>query len=251
MAANDCLPLNDRPPASATVALRIACVIVGLGLWFLTQWLIGTRPPMGDDAVVAGEVLSRHDAVFVWTEPLNQTLHRNPRAADWLLIASSAVIDLLGIGLLAVAVFGPSLRPFIGLLMLFALRQFCQTVCALPPPEGIIWRSPGVPTLLVTYGVANDFFFSGHTGIAVLGAVELSRQNGRWWWVMGAAIVAFEAATVLVLRAHYTLDVFTGMVTALLVAGLSARLAPSVDAAVERLTAALAKTSDVTNRSTP
>ncbi len=87
----------------------------------------------------------------------------------------------------------------------------------------------------MTYGVANDFFFSGHTGIAVLGAVEMSRLKGRWWWVLGTAIVAFEATTVLVLRAHYTLDVFSGMVTALLVAALAARLAPSVDTAVERL----------------
>jgi hypothetical protein len=230
------------------VALRIAFVVIGLGLWFFTQWLIGARPPMGENAVIAGQLLSRHDAIFVWTERINHTLRNNDRAADALLITSSAVIDLLGLGLLAVAIFGRSLRPFLGLLMLFALRQFCQAVCELPPPEGIIWRSPGVPTLLVTYGVANDFFFSGHTGIAVLGAVELSRLNGRWWWIPGTAIVAFEATAVLVLRAHYTLDVFTGLVTALLVAALAARLAPPVDAALERLTAVFCRCDDVTNQ---
>jgi hypothetical protein len=138
MPANDRLPLDARRPTLAMVALRIAFVVVGLGLWFFTQWLIGTRPPMGDNAVVAGQVLSRHDAVFVWTEQVNQTLRNNDWAADALLITSSAIIDLLGIGLLAVAIFGRSLRPFLGLLMLFALRQFCQAVCALPPPEGII-----------------------------------------------------------------------------------------------------------------
>ena len=246
MPAEDRLPLDFRRPTSAMVALRVVFVIVGLGLWFLTQWLIGTRPSMGDNAVVAGEVISRH--VFVWTEPLNQALLQNRQSADLLLITSSAVIDLLGIGLLAVTIFGRSMRPFLGLLMLFALRQFCQAVCALPPPEGIIWRSPGVPSLLVTYGVVNDSFFSGHTGIAVLGAVEMSRLKGRWWWILGTAIVAFEATTVLVLRAHYTLDVFTGMVTALLVAVLAARLAPFVDAAIERLTAVFWRGDDVTNQ---
>ena len=121
MAAEDRLPLDVRRPTLAMVSLRIVFVVVGLGLWFLTQWLIGTRPPMGDDAVVAGEVISRHDAVFVWTEQLHQSLHRNPRVANSLLIASSAVIDLLGIGLLALAIFGRSLRPFLGLLMLLLL----------------------------------------------------------------------------------------------------------------------------------
>jgi len=34
---------------------------------------------------------------------------------------------------------------------------------------------------------------------------------------------------VLVLRAHYTMDVFTGIVAALLVASLSERLSPRID----------------------
>ena len=38
-----------------------------------------------------------------------------------------------------------------------------------------------------------------------------------------------EATTVLVLRAHYTMDVFTGAVTALWVDGLAGSLAPGVD----------------------
>jgi hypothetical protein len=44
----------------------------------------------------------------------------------------------------------------------------------------------------------------------------------------------FEAATVLILRAHYTMDVFTGAVTALLVAQLAAHLAPRCDAWLAR-----------------
>jgi hypothetical protein len=36
-------------------------------------------------------------------------------------------------------------------------------------------------------------------------------------------------ATVLVLRAHYTLDIFTGIVAALWIAHLSERIAPRLD----------------------
>jgi len=36
----------------------------------------------------------------------------------------------------------------------------------------MIWRHPGIPSLLVTYDVATDFFFSGHTAIAVLASIE-------------------------------------------------------------------------------
>jgi membrane-associated phospholipid phosphatase len=77
--------------------------------------------------------------------------------------------------------------------------------------------------------VANDLFFSGHTAIAVLGAIELARTGRRWLAYAGAGIAVFEALSVLLLRAHYTMDVFTGAVTAILVSGITLRLAPVVD----------------------
>ncbi len=93
----------------------------------------------------------------------------------------------------------------------------------------MIWHYPGFPSLLVTYHVANDFFFSGHTAIAVFGAVELSRFHRKWLTAIAILIVLFEVATVLILRAHYTMDVFTGMLAALCVARISERLSPSLD----------------------
>jgi membrane-associated phospholipid phosphatase len=109
------------------------------------------------------------------------------------------------------------------------LRQFMQGMCALPAPHGIIWHDPGFPSLLVTYKVANDFFFSGHTTIAVLGAYEVSRLRRRWLTVPACMVLVFEILTVLSLRVHYTMDVFTGIVTALLVSRLSSRIAPAID----------------------
>ena len=98
-----------------------------------------------------------------------------------------------------------------------------QAVVALPAPPDAIWRYPGFPSLLVTYNVANDYFFSGHTSIAVLGATELWRAGKRWLTALGIAMVVFEVLTVLVLRAHYTMDVFTGLVTGLYAARLADR----------------------------
>jgi hypothetical protein len=76
---------------------------------------------------------------------------------------------------------------------------------------------------------------SGHTGLAVLAAVELARTGRKSLTALGVLIVLFEAATVLVLRAHYTMDVYAGAVTALLVAELARRWAPRCDQALARL----------------
>jgi membrane-associated phospholipid phosphatase len=99
--------------------------------------------------------------------------------------------------------------------------QFCV---ALPAPPNQIWHDPGFPSLLVTYNVAHDYFFSGHTAIAVLAATELRRLNRRWGTVLAVLLVAFEIGTVLVLRAHYVMDVFAGLITGLYVAHLADRL---------------------------
>src|SRR5258705_306053 len=160
--------------------------------------------------------------------------------ADASLIASSAVIDLLGLFLLGAAIFGPTFRPFVGLLLLYALRQLCQGLCAFAPPEGMIWRSPRFPSLLVTYGTATDLFFSGHTAIAVYGGIELARLGGVWVWV-GIAVAAIEATTVLVLRAHYTMDVFAAIFTALWAAAAAGLPPPYFDRALAGPPRALAR----------
>ncbi len=212
--------------------LKLLFVLVGLALWFGTQWLIGHRPSGGDDAGIV-------DLPLRWTQPVNRYLNQHVAAADSLLVISSFVIDCLGIFLLGWSVLGPSIRPFLGLLILFALRQVCQGLIALPPPVGMIWRQPTlfgveVPSLLVTYGVANDLFFSGHTALAVYGAVELGRLGRRWLVTAAVVIAAFQMGVVIVLRAHWTMDVFAGAVTALVAAYLAAHLAPRCDRLLAR-----------------
>ena len=124
---------------------------------------------------------------------------------------------------------GRSIRPFLSLVLVVALRQVFQWLCALPPPPDMIWHYPGFPSLLVTYNVANDYFFSGHSAVAVLGAWELGRTGRRGLIVVGVVLALFEMATVIVLRAHYTMDVFAGVLAALACAYVSERVAPRLD----------------------
>ncbi len=168
------------------------------------------------------------DRIHDLTASANSYLHFHPGAANALLIVSSGIIDLLGIFLLSTWIFRGEPRPFVGLVIVLGLRQIMQACVALPAPPDAIWHYPGFPSLLVTYGVAYDYFFSGHTAIAVLAATELVRLGKRWISVGAVGIVLFEAATVLILRAHYTMDVFTGLVTGLYAAHLAERIAASM-----------------------
>jgi PAP2 superfamily C-terminal len=202
------------------VGERVAVIIVALLIWFWTQALIGRKAPASNGI---GDLV--HDLTARW----HAYFLANPRAANSALIISSLFIDLIGLSVIGAAIFGPTFAPFLAILIVFALRQICQAFSTLPPPPGIIWRNPGFPALLVTYSVGNDFFFSGHTALAVLGAIEAANY-GPIWLALAAAVIALgEILIVLVLRAHYTLDVVAGVLAAFVAADVAGRLAPTVD----------------------
>src|SRR6266851_3833375 len=128
--------MTEAENSSHRRGLLLRFLVAGavLALWFWTQSLIGARiaPASGIG-----------DALHNLTAGLNSYFAESMRAANALLVLSSALIDALG------------------LFLLMTLRQVMQAICALPPPPNMIWHYPGFPSLLVTYHVANDFFFSG------------------------------------------------------------------------------------------
>ncbi len=215
--------MNLMAVAWGVAGWRVLVIALALVIWFWTQKLIGIRATRCDGIRDrAHELTAKWHAYFA----------ANARAADRALILSSLCIDAFGVFLIAAAVFGPSFAPFVGVLIVFSLRQICQAYCPLPPPPGIIWRDPGFPTVLVTYGVGNDFFFSGHTALAVLGAIELCHLAPGWLAAVAVLLAFGEALIVLVLRAHYTMDVVTGAFAAWFAADMARCLAPWIDGCI-------------------
>lgn len=204
-----------------TIGLRTGVVIGALVAWFWTQSLIARRSAPRDgigDAV--------HDLTARW----HRYFSTHDRAANAALIISSIFIDLIGLSLIGMAIFGPTFGPFLAVLIVFGLRQICQGLCTLPPPPGMIWRNPGFPTLMVTYSVGNDLFFSGHTALAVLGAIEAAHFGPAWFAAVVSVIALGEMLIVLVLRGHYTMDVVAGALAAFVAAAVAGKLSPTVDA---------------------
>jgi hypothetical protein len=195
-------------PPLETIGLRLLAIGAGLAVWFLTQKMIGARS-VADGAL--------YDHLHVVTAGWNRWLHDHPRAASAVLVASSLAVDAVTLFVLGLAVLGPSFMPFWGLLALFMLRQLSQAAVALTPPPGIIWRDPGFPSLFVTYGVGNDFFFSGHTALAVYGAMQLAALHIPALTVAGIVVAVLQIVAVIALRAHWTMDVIAGLAAALAV----------------------------------
>lgn len=187
------------------ILLRVILVAALIAIWHKTQSWIGARGQLQGDI---------GDLVHQWMTPLHRFLVRSPGAVSALLITSSLGIDLLGLAVLGWGIFGPSLRPLLGLILILFLRQGAQYATALPAPPGMIWRYPGFPSLFVTYHVENDLFFSGHTALAVYGSLTLCQLGNPALSASVIALAIYEVLAVLALRAHWTMDVYAGAVTA-------------------------------------
>ncbi len=209
------------------IAVRIVFAIVGLLLWLWSQKLLARRHFSGTDEV--------QDFIHDLTAPIHRRFLDNPKAADFLLFSSSLLIDILGCGVLLHAIFGATIEPLLGLFALFFLRQLNQAITLLPIPKGMIWRNPGFPSILVTYDVSRDMFFSGHTALATFCFLEVWSLFGPVAGVFAGLVFLYEVAVVIILRAHWTMDVFAGAVTSALVFTVTQRLAPAVDLFIANL----------------
>lgn len=211
------------------LGVRAGFVAVAVFLWFWSQAKISEKKA---PLPVAGGV---GDRLHSLTAPWHAWFIDNPQAANALLIATSAGIDLFGIYLLAAAILGPTTEPFVAVVIVFALRQLCQVLVSLPEPPGVIWRYPGFPSLLVTYEVENDFFFSGHTAVSAVAMLQLIHAAPPWLAALAVVMTAIEAGTVIVLRAHYTMDVFAAIFAAVVADVLAMHIAPELDSLLEAL----------------
>ena len=148
MATTETEKRTDKPVPKLAIALRFGTTALALAGWFWSQSLIGARqlPASGIG-----------DWTHVITASANHYLLTHTTAANALLIVSSGVIDLMAVFLLGRWLFQAETRPFLGLVMVLGLRQLMQACVSLPAPPSEIWHNPGFPSLLVTYGVSNDF----------------------------------------------------------------------------------------------
>ncbi len=104
---------------------RAAIAVLAIAVWFASQSLLESR------GFPEGIV----DGVHLLLAPATQWLTNHSQAANALLIVTSGLIDILGCFLFVSGIMGRSIRPMLGLMLLFILRQVSQALVALPLPR--------------------------------------------------------------------------------------------------------------------
>ena len=98
--------------------------------------------------------------------------------------------------------------------LFYFFRAVLQSVFYIRYPTDYIWSHPGVYSLAVPYAPANDFFYSGHVGLCTICYLHFSRDDLGFMKRFAMASICVESFTLLVTRAHYSIDLFTGVIVA-------------------------------------
>jgi len=122
-------------------------------------------------------------------------------------------------------------RTVLNFALVMTLRQLSQLTVDLPVPKHLWFEYPGFPSLFVNYAVKNDFFFSGHTCLAVMVTLELRKLFPHKKWLVGvmSVVCVFQMIIVLIFRTHYIQDVVSGFFAPFFVMFVAKKLAKKID----------------------
>ena len=184
-------------------------IVLLIGFYIFWQW---SQHFLSSDIVTKDKIVDRVHSLPIILE-INEYLHNHPFVMKCNLILSSMLIDFNLVIILIMSLWRQKLKPIQILFVGLALRQLCQFINRLPMPESMVWFDPGWPSLFVTYDVANDFFFSGHTLISLIIGMEFVSYHNIPAIIYGVTVMMYEILFVIVIHGHYFMDIYAAIST--------------------------------------
>jgi len=182
---------------------------------FCTLLIVMAASVFGRNSVPDNEIDCVKDKFQAALEFFNQALQQPQYAllTKSLVLSCSVMCDVVFIGTLMYWIFhGKSLRLPVSLGTFTILRLACLYVWHSPIPAGYLWKRPEIPSLIVTFEEGDGYFYAKYLGYMIICAKEWGDQ-GKYWLKRGImSFCVYLVVTSLILRANYTIDLFTGAI---------------------------------------
>jgi len=182
--------------------IKIIYALLAYSFWIMSQTILGS-----DIVPECGIV----DRLHHFVQPVNSYLHQNLDVTSYGFILSSALIDINMAYLIINYLTTDRSKSFMLLCLGFTLRQISQWLSRLPQPAGTIWFDPGFPSVMVTYGVETDFFFSGHTLVSLVTGCDIIDNGGMFGKIYGILFICYEISFIILTHSHYYMDVYAAI----------------------------------------
>lgn len=184
------------------ISMRLYGVILSFFFWLFSQRFLSF---ISADNKLIDRLINNP-----WTNQMNQYLRNRRTLCKYIFIFTSLLIDSSYVFMIYRTLFFNESRHYYLMICGLFFRQICQFFARMPHPQDVIWFDPGFPSLCVTYGVSNDYFFSGHTYCALV--------FGSMYMEMGYPgfaifLVTTEISVIIFFKAHYFVDIYAATMT--------------------------------------
>lgn len=97
------------------------------------------------------------------------------------------------------------------LIFFYGVRAFVQKFYIMGKTEEYFWKAPVIKSLMVSYLPCCDFFYSGHVAFPIMLALDYYEAKQNYIGSFCLFVSFLEMILVIITRAHYSIDIFTGL----------------------------------------
>jgi hypothetical protein len=95
---------------------------------------------------------------------------------------------------------------------MLGMYSLTQAFFLFPFPDDMVWRSPIIHSIIVPYDHTRDFYFSGHTGIAVVISLEIMKTKlPLAIKIYSYLVIIWFIFMLITTRVHYSIDIIGGI----------------------------------------
>lgn len=147
--------------------------------------------------------------------------------------AQLAVTDAVVVTLIVFAIFGPTVRGSLALLLAALCRSVAQTLTPfVAVPATILLPPRTFPTLFGNVATHETSFFAPHVAVAVIALLAASASRSAWrarLMAVATVAAAFQVTAALTLHTSWSIDVFVALTIAVAAFRASRLVAPTLD----------------------
>lgn len=153
---------------------------------------------------------------YMWMYmPVARFLIENPVWREALLISNALFIDLVSLYMLFYWCVNPMMSSMIlTSLFFYAIRGLAVGLVTFPLPHPYLFIEPPFPSLLVSYKVFNDMYFSGHTGLMTIFMDGTRLAKWKKFHIVCILSLLMTVFMLAVTGGHFTNDLIIGFVVA-------------------------------------
>lgn len=146
---------------------------------------------------------------------INLALCKNMYLRDFSMLLSFLSLDTLFVIFIILFIYNGKLEYVsLNFLLFYGIRGILLNLFEFNILENYVFGNPPFYSIITPWGRAADFFYSGHTGCALILSLFILEYGHVKLFYFGLVITFIQGYVMMILKAHYSIDIIVGFIAA-------------------------------------